>query len=754
MPLCTECEISFSCITSLFHHLTLQHNSRQNDTFRCKESNCYRTFMSMTKFRKHLVTFHVIPIKSTQINRNLSQQKYIATEKLESLSTKLDSQDETNTEQPYNAKDNNNDNGNEGLHTVFFKYTAKLYADHRLPRIFVQETIESTKQLFEEILCILKKDIENEMKSSNIKHDLKRKILSKFDNTTLPFTNFATEHLRFKAFRESGFFIKAKEYIVGDRVDDKLNNGIIQKKIVEVTAQCIPMRETLGKFLSIPGVFKSVHNNYCNLMSNDKIITNFVQGKLWRNKVKSFSPHKIVLPLFLYFDDFEINNPLGSHSGIQKLGGLYFSIPCLPPEMNSLIENVFVAGLCHSQDRVVFKNHRIFHIFIDELNYLESKGIEIETEKGIQRVFFVLGLILGDNLGLNAVLGFSESFNANFYCRLCSLSKSEIQFESREKKMRLESYERDVMLNDAKKTGIKERSVWDGVQSFQSVENYAVCFLHDGFEGVLKYVMAQILHYYCSELKPTSQRLSIDVVNGRLKSFDYLHSNISNKPPIISEKELRSKHLSMSGAEMQNFVYIFAMIVGDLVPHDNVWQLYLQLRKITELCLAKKFQKECGSLMRVMVEEFILMLKEIFPRENVKPKLHNWTHYGTIMEEAGPIIDLSTSKFESKHKLKKKEASATTSRVNITYTLCLKETLGLCYRFLNKRGLEPNNDFGSIIEHFVCISHYIIYPLLKESVPPSFVGRPCLQVCWAQVNGQIYRKKSCVVIDVTKVLIL
>lgn len=247
MPLCTECEFSFSCITSLFHHLTLQHNSRQNDTYRCKESNCYRTFMSMTKFRKHLVTFHVFPIKSTHINRSLTQQKYIATEKLESVSTKVDSQDETNKEQLYNTKDNNNDSSYEGLHTVFLKYTAKLYADHRLPRIFVQETIESTKQLFQEILCILQRDIENELKNSNIKHDLKTKIISKFYNTKLPFSYFATEHLRFKAFRESGFFIQAKEYIVGDRVDDKLNNGIMQEKIVEVTAQCIPMRETFGE---------------------------------------------------------------------------------------------------------------------------------------------------------------------------------------------------------------------------------------------------------------------------------------------------------------------------------------------------------------------------------------------------------------------------------------------------------------------------------------------------------------------------
>lgn len=35
------------------------------------------------------------------------------------------------------------------------------------------------------------------------------------------------------------------------------------------------------------------------------------------------------------------------------------------------------------------------------------------------RVYFPLLLIAGDNLGLNSLLGFSESFSADYFCRLC-----------------------------------------------------------------------------------------------------------------------------------------------------------------------------------------------------------------------------------------------------------------------------------------------------------------------------------------------
>lgn len=48
---------------------------------------------------------------------------------------------------------------------------------------------------------------------------------------------------------------------------------------------------------------------------------------------------------------------------------------------------------------------------------MEKEGISISTEFGDIQIHFVLGLVLGDNLGLNSLLEFSKSFSANYYCR-------------------------------------------------------------------------------------------------------------------------------------------------------------------------------------------------------------------------------------------------------------------------------------------------------------------------------------------------
>ncbi|XP_018364517.1 PREDICTED: uncharacterized protein LOC108762153, partial [Trachymyrmex cornetzi] len=131
------------------------------------------------------------------------------------------------------------------------------------------------------------------------------------------------------------------------------------------------------------------------LFSKDNtIITNFIQGKLWKN-INAQLEGKTVLPLFLYFDDYETNNPLGSHKGISKCGAVYLSIACLPPKLN----------------RKVFSNSTTFSKVIDELRYLENNGITICHNNEKKCIYFKLSLILGDNLGLHSILGLVESFN-------------------------------------------------------------------------------------------------------------------------------------------------------------------------------------------------------------------------------------------------------------------------------------------------------------------------------------------------------
>lgn len=64
------------------------------------------------------------------------------------------------------------------------------------------------------------------------------------------------------------------------------------------------------------------------LSRNDDVIESHVQCNVWKKKMENFEGLEVV-PIRLYQDDFEINNPLGSKSGTQKISGIYLSFPPL-----------------------------------------------------------------------------------------------------------------------------------------------------------------------------------------------------------------------------------------------------------------------------------------------------------------------------------------------------------------------------------------------------------------------------------------
>lgn len=210
-----------------------------------------------------------------------------------------------------------------------------------------------------------------------------------------------------------------------------------------------------------------------------------------------------------------------------------------------------MASLFHSSDRVLFQNHKIFHKVIDELNFLQSEEILVDTETRSQQVYFALGLVMGDNLGLNSILGFAESFNATYYCRLCKTHKEVAQYDFEENRLRLKTYFADVLLEDTSVTGIKEKSVWNKVQYFSTESNFIVDWLHDGPERWFAFLMELILHHFVCVLLPVDNHL---LLNSRFNSFDYKCNAFSNKPPNLTRKEVQNKSLKMTGSEMSNFI--------------------------------------------------------------------------------------------------------------------------------------------------------------------------------------------------------
>lgn len=76
-------------------------------------------------------------------------------------------------------------------------------------------------------------------------------------------------------------------------------------------------------------------------------------------------------------------------------------------------------------EEMSFLMTKYFHLLLKIKIDLQENGVTINIDSNDITVYFELGLVLGDNLGLNSILGFVSSFSANHYCRICRLYKDD-----------------------------------------------------------------------------------------------------------------------------------------------------------------------------------------------------------------------------------------------------------------------------------------------------------------------------------------
>ncbi|XP_066581593.1 uncharacterized protein [Prorops nasuta] len=299
--------------------------------------------------------------------------------------------------------------------------------------------------------------------------------ISKLQRFNKPFENFDSEYHTFKELVKTGNFIKPKKYVLGEKDKVKRVHGVLKLCRVPITAQFIPIRHVLTRLFRNPEIFQKTIS-YISCLENDSapLCTNIIQASFWK-ELKTIYSSKIVLPLIMFFDDFENNNPLGSNSRIGKCGAIYISIPCLPPEFQSKLENIFLFVLFNTADKKQLNNAIIFNAVIKELQFLESDGILVSFNNVEQRIYFKLVLIIGENLGLHSIVGFVEGVTAPYPCRFCLINKSLIKtvFHERSCILRnVDNYEEQINLNNCSLTGIKELCCFHKLKVFMLQKMY------------------------------------------------------------------------------------------------------------------------------------------------------------------------------------------------------------------------------------------------------------------------------------------
>ena len=480
-----------------------------------------------------------------------------------------------------------------------------------------------------------------------------------------------TETKLFSFLKKLHSLILPKKIIIGHDTETSNVRGVQPHK--EYSVSYVSLVDTLECLIKNKAIFKNIIENQNMLQNETTCISNITQGRMWKEKISTITAD-YVFPFFIFYDDFETGNPLGSHATIQKLGGVYGSVPLISNDISSKLENIFLISLFYSSDQKLFGYDTIFSKLVEDIILLETKGINIKMNGAEINVKFVLALILGDNLGLNSILGFSEGFRSNYYCRFCVEHRNKCSSDYLSKNFTLrtkEIYEEQLILKNVKETGIRDQCVFSKINSFNVVNNKTVDIMHDLFEGVCPIIISFVLNSLFSD---QSVNVSLITLNEKIKYFDFKKSNES-RFSLISNDSLKKNTIKMSASEMISFSKYLCLLIGDLIPVDNkFWDLYLYLREIISIVLQNNITKELTIYLQTIIQE-MLELYLLLSKKSLTPKMHFLLHYNHAISYLGPLSKIWSMRFEGHHKVFKDIARICKNRINMPFSLSLRYQL-------------------------------------------------------------------------------
>lgn len=690
---CPHCNQNLVSLKLFLDHLKSDHSSIKE--FICCFSNCNRKYTIRQSYRSHLLRCvekeNVFPTNvNIIVNENVSSD-IVNINESELIPCNYNSEDNS-------QRIEKNLNFMNEMELDVLNLALSMYNENYFARKNVLKILKQSFDLFLSHLTVFYESIKKAeaFQAQSV-------ILNKIDELKSYYL-ITTEHKFFKKLEALGYLIFSKSLVIGrNKFPTNKENSIILKE-TKITVEIVDLCKTFDSFFNKTNMLTDILDYINSLDSSESdSISNFIQTETWKKKISLINPDQetLLLPLFLYSDDYECNNCLGSHAGSSgKVCGVYVMIPCLPEFLQSKISQIFVAMQFLSKHRKIPNgNSRLFSPLVDMLNRLQEKGIKINHSQ-YKTVKLITCLVLGDNLGLNQILGFTEGFTANFFCRLCKMKNVNTRDTVYQKDSLLRNrnnYEQDLAIKNARLTGIKTESILNKLKYFHVVDNYIGDLMHDWAEGICHYDVIIILRQFIYE----ERLFTLDFLNKRINSFEYSPTCSRNKPPEITEDMLLKDKLKYSASEMKCFVLNLNCLIGDCITNsDNkYWRLYLLLREVLILLHEKRVTSESIDFAEQLISEHHELYLKCF--DYLRPKYHFGIHYGYILRMVGPVSLVSSMRYEAKHQQSKEIARASRSRKNILHTLGLKHQLKIAYLIINY-------DRISLESRQICGSKYVL----------------------------------------------
>ncbi|XP_036952445.1 uncharacterized protein LOC119018692 isoform X1 [Acanthopagrus latus] len=463
----------------------------------------------------------------------------------------------------------------------------------------------------------------------------------------------STDYRRNRYFKEHFSIIEPTELLY-DRTSKK---AFVYVSVNEVIELLLNRGEFLEKLVfseeSTPGIYKT-----------------FQDGSYFQ---QNFGENELHIALGLYIDDFELCNPLGTSKKIHKITAVYWVILNLPSKFRSTLHSIHLALLGKTCDVKQFGFEKFFNPLVKDLKSLEQTGVFVQTlDNYVKGSVFC---VCADNLGAHGLAGFQESFNVKNFCRFCLTNRGEIattaisDFQLRYREQHDTFLLQLCQENVPHVNGVKSECVLSKhLSNFHPVTGFPPDILHDFFEGVIPVELS-----LCLKELILKGFFSLERLNSLINSFPYKYSDRLNKPKAISKANFEKGSIGGNGHENWSLLRFLPLLIGKSVPEQEpAWEILMDLKEIVEIVVRPVLSEEILNYLEIKLSDHRSLLTATFPAFSLRPKHHFAEHYPYLLRCFGPLVELWTMRFESKHSFFKKTMHDAQNFKNVLLTLSTK----------------------------------------------------------------------------------
>ena len=525
----------------------------------------------------------------------------------------------------------------------------------------------------ETVKCLVASGVE-----SGVVTDVKNHLENALKDTEEPLAFLSSRYKQDSFFDKHQLAVKPESVLFGTNFCSHAGTS----KLVYESFEYVSVTKTLQSLMQRESFVKLMLEDDCT----PGVLKEFTDGSKCKNHFLFGDSSKMSIMIQLFYDGLGVTNPLRGHSTLHNVGVFFYTIKNIPHRFNSCFANVHLLALCYAEDLKKYGFGPVLEKFVAEMNVLSKSGfVGTFPVIGEQTIYVSLCQVTCDNLALNGILGFIESFSCDYFCSICYASQDQMQTHYREEffdKRTVYEYSQDVMnLNQEAERGrkhvrgVKTDSLLNQVDGFHVTDNWSLDIMHIVLEGIVPIELGCILHSLCI----VDKAISFDALNRELYLFwGKITVEKTHKPLQLNKLTEPGQGLAPTMKAMQYWTFLkyLPLILGRFVASDNKnWHFLLHLSHVVDLIFAPKFTTDMITYLRSVVEDHLTEYISLYGNQGavkLRPKHHFLVHLPTIILKCGPLIGMSCLRYELKNSFFKRSAHIVCNFNNICRTLAYR----------------------------------------------------------------------------------